>query len=279
MIKLLIRKLSVYSTVIYFYIRRHIKKLPRLRKKTAYSKKAGVSFEKYIRGIPANRIFVHVSLSAVRHFTGRADTYTYLRDLLLGNFDVLVSQAFTPGVRKTRVFNPEKEIPAYGAFARQFFTDRHFRNHDPCYSIIAAGENHFEAGDLTFAPDGIFRQMIDHDYHCLNIGLDYVTCSLMHFVEYEQRVPYLNFYREKYTIKEGLLKKPLLYPIHSNRRAYSVKGYVWWNKIRLMKDLKKTNIVNQRNIDGVVLYDFSMRKLYDFVTEKVKNDPYYLIKW
>lgn len=279
MVRYLIRKISVYSTVGYFYLRRMIKQHPALRKKWTYDKKAGIAFERFIKEIPSDKVFVHVSLSAVRSFTPGPDVYNYLRNLLQDRFSLVVSQAFTPKVRKTKVFDPEREIPAYGAFARQFFRESQFRNHDPCYSVMARGACDFKKGDLSFSRGAVFRQMADQNFYCLNIGLDFVTCSLIHLVEYEQRVPYLDFYDDEYIIREKGQDTLLSYPIHANRPAYSVKGFVWWNKIRLKRDLAKTRIVRTHKAGGVLLYAFSMLELYHFVTEKVKADPYYLIKW
>lgn len=275
----LIRKISVYSTVGYFYIRRLVRQHPRMRKKQAYSQEAGEGFEWFIGDIPPSGLFVHVSLSAVRRFTPESDTYDWLRSFLQNRFSLIVSQAFTPRVRKTKVFDPDREVPAYGAFARHFFRDCQFRNHDPCYSVMALGSHDFQQQDLSFSPEGVFAQMVDQDFYCLNIGLDYVTCSLIHFVEYEQRVPYLKFFTDEYVIRKSGHDTLLRYPIHTNQPAYSVKGFVWWNKVRLMRDLAKTDIVRSCKAGGVPLYAFSMRELYHFVTEKVKADPYYLIKW
>ncbi len=273
------RKLSVYSTVAYFYIKRAIGHHPWFKKRWTYERDAEKAFEQLISEIPSDKLFVHVAFSAIKRFSETKEAYPYLRDLLLENFATVISQAFTPDARKSKVFDPEKEVPAYGAFARLFFKDMQFRNNDPCYSVMALGEPGFSAEDLSFSADGIFRQMIDQDYHCINIGLEYVTCSLMHFVEYEQQVPYLRFFDDTYYIQTNDAKKKITYPVHSNRSAYSVKGYVWWNKIRLMKDLAKTDIVQSFNIHGVRIYCFSIRQLYRFVTLKVQDDPYYLIKW
>ncbi len=279
MFRIIFRRLSVYSTVAYYYIRRQVKQHRWLRKRWAFNEKAGPSFENFIQDVPAGKVFVHVALSPMRRFTEEKNTYAYLMDVLRSNFDVIASQAFTPQVRKTKVFDPAGELPAYGAFAKMFFRDSQFRNHDPCYSVMAAGETGFNAKDLSFQPNGLFRQMVDQGYHCVNIGLDHVTSSLMHFVEYEQRVPYLRFFDETYHIQTGNSLKTITYPLHANRSAYSVKGYIWWNKHRLMKDLDNTGIVQQRILHGVCLYSFGMQQLYRFVTEKVKADPYYLIKW
>ncbi len=194
MVRIFFRKISVYSTVAYYYIRRFIKQHPWLRKKWPYHEKAGPSFESFIEDIPADKVFVHVALSPVRCFTKEKNTYTYLMDVLRANFSVIASQAFTPQVRKTKVFDPAGEVPAYGAFAKLFFGDSQFRNHDPCYSVMATGNTGFNPEDLSFESNGIFRQMTDQDYCCINIGLDHVTCSIMHLVEYEQKVPYLRFF-------------------------------------------------------------------------------------
>ncbi len=274
-----LRKVSVYSTVMYFYFRRLVRQHPRMRKKWTYSKEAGDDFKRFIGAIPSGNLFVHVSLSAIRRFTNEKDTYEWLRSALQDRFSLVVSQAFTPGVRTSKVFDPARSLPAYGAFARRFFHDSRFRNHDPCYSVTALGPHTFHQNDLSFSPGGVFHQMADQDFYCLNIGLDYVTCSLIHLVEYEQKVPYLRFFEDEYLIRINGHDALIRYPIHTNHPAYSVKGFIWWNKIRLMRDLAKTEIVKRGIAGGVPLYAFSMRELHRFVTEKVKADPWYLIKW
>lgn len=279
MFRIIARKISVYTTVAYFYIRRAIARHPRCKKRWTFDYDAKQTFGQWVAGIPSDKVFVHVALSSVNRFSETKKAYPWLRDLLLKHFNTVSSQAFTPGVRKTKVFDPDKEVPAYGAFARLFFRDMGFRNHDPCYSVMALGGNGFREQDFSFSANGIFRQMIEQDFYCINIGLEYVTCSVMHFVEYEQKVPYLRFFDDTYYIQSGNATRKIIYPVHDNRGAYSVKGYVWWNKVRLMKDLSNTGIVQSVNIQGVRLYGFGMRHLYEFVTRKVQSDPFYLIKW
>ena len=277
--KIVFRKISVYSTIAYYYFRRRFKQASRPLTKWTYSPKAGERFEQLMAEVPSDKVFMHAGLSPLKRFTPGTDTYAYLKGLMFKHFKVVVSQGFTPVVRKTRIFDPEKERPAYGAFARLFFRDATYRNPDPCYSVMGAGEVPFDPEAFSFSSDGPFRQMVEEDFYCINVGLDVFTCSLLHYIEYEQQVPYLEFFEDIYYIRKGDKKKKIAYPIHTNKKGYSVKGYVWWNRQRLMKDLKKSGLLAGEKIEGVRFWCFSLKKLYDFVSQKVKNDPYYLIKW
>lgn len=279
MLDLILRKISVYSTVAYFYMQRYLLGNRLFQRRVRYSKDAAERFEQAIGEVPADKVFVHVALSSVRRFTTDQDTFAYLADAMKTKFRVLASQSFTPGVRKTKVFDPDKTLPAYGSFSGLLFHERTWRNEDPCYSVITSGDPGWPHNMLSFSTDGVFRQMIRENYWCINIGIDYVTCSLMHLVEYEQRVPYLDFFTDGFSIhKNGQIIR-IDYPLHKNKRGYSVKGYVWWNKIRLMRDLRKAGFVRSHNPGGIPVFCFPMSELYAFVTEKVKKDPYYLIKW
>ncbi len=271
-------KCSVYSTIAYFYLKRHISQHRWFRKRYVCQPATAATFEKITGNIPSEKVFVHVAMSAIKTFTEK-NSYQYLKKLLEDNFSVIACQAFTPGVRKKKIFDPVHEKPAYGTFAQLFVKDAVFRNHDPCYSVAASGNVCWSPETFSFTGNGIFRKMVEEDFYCMNVGMEHVTCSLMHFVEYEQRVPYLHFYNERYIVRLGQKEVSVKYPIHSNKRGYSVKGYIWWNKHRLMNDLMKTTLVNVYNIGGVTVYCFSMQQLYHFVTGKVKNDPCYLIKW
>ncbi len=273
------RKASVYSTIAYYYFRRRFKQASRPFVHWNYSKKAGERFEHLMGEIPSDKIFMHAGLSPLKRFTPGKDTYSYLKGLMFKHFKVVASQGFTPSVRKTKVFDPEKERPAYGAFAKLFFRDASFRNLDPCYSVLAAGKAGFQEQAFSFSAEGPFRQMVEEDFYCINVGLDVFTCSLLHYIEYEQRVPYLEFFTDNYSIRREEQTEQIAYPIHTNKKGYSVKGYVWWNRQRLMRDLKKSGLLSGEKIEGVRFWFFSMKKLYDFVSQKVKNDPYYLIKW
>ncbi len=196
------------------------------------------------------------------------------------HFSVIASQAFTPQVRKSKVFDPLSTKPAYGAFAKNFFEqDAGFRNLDPCYSVMASGKVTWDKMRPSFSPDGVFQQMLDEDFYCLNVGLDHVTCSLMHYIEYRQRVPYLHFDNQRFTLILDGKEQEADHCLHQNKSAYSVKGFVWWNRYRLMQGLKKTDILQSATLHGVRFYAFSMRDLYQFVTGKVKKDPFYLITW
>lgn len=278
--KWLVRKISVYSSLAYFYIRRAIKEHPRFRKSWTFHPGSAALFEKTLAEVPAEKVFLHVALSSIKRFSNNEDPYVYLRDLLSENFRVVTSQAFTPAVRKTKYFDPRETPPAFGQFAKLFFRrDATFRNLDPCYSVIAQGDHGLNENDLTFTPNGIFRQMIEQDYYCINIGLDYITCSLIHLIEYEQRVPYRIFYKDRFTLEKDGQTEEIGYTLHKGHPGYGIKGYVWWNKIRTNIDLLRRGIVRKYYIHGVPMYVFSLKALHRFITEKVKKDPYYLIKW
>ncbi len=279
MSNIVFRKISVYSTIFYYYTRRFLVQHPWLRKKWAFDATAAAAFERLISELPADKIFVHASLSPLKRFTSNPDTYAYLHEQFKTHFVSVVSQGFTPVVRKTKVFDVDNEPPAYGAFAKFFLNDCQFRNMDPCYSVMAMGETGFSPGDLSFSPNGIFRQMVDQDYLCVNIGLDHITCSLLHLLEYDHQVPYLQFIRESYTVRAKGAEQMLSVLIHKNRSAYAVKGYVWWNRRRLEVDLLRKGIVSSHSVGGVRVCYFSMRELYGFLSKKLQQNPFYLITW
>ncbi len=280
MLKEIYRRLSVYSTIGWYYFRRLIRQHPWLKKSYHHVPGAGEEFRDFLRRIPADKLFVHTSLSAVNRFTDQPDKYAFLMQHFWDHFSVIASQAFTPQVRKTRVYDPLSTKPAYGAFAKTFFQrDAGFRNLDPCYSVMASGHVAWDEKVASFASNGVFQQMVNEEFYCLNIGLDHVTCSLMHYVEYQQQVPYLQFGNERFRLVLDGKEHEMSHCLHQNKPAYSVKGFVWWNKRRLMQDLKKTDIVQRVTLHDVRVYAFSMRALYLFVSEKVKKDPFYLISW
>ncbi len=280
MLKEIYRRLNVYSTIGWYYFRRFIRQHPWLKKSYHHVPGAGAGFRDFLNRIPADKLFVHVSLSAANRFTDQPDKYAVLMQHFRDHFSIIASQAFTPQVRKTRVYDPLSTKPAYGAFAKNFFRrDAEFRNHDPCYSVMASGNVSWDEKAASFARDGVFQQMMDEDFYCLNIGLDHITSSLMHYVEYRHKVPYLLFGNERFRLVLNGKEHEVSYCLHQNKAAYSVKGFVWWNRYRLMQDLKKTDIVQHDTLHGVRVYAFSMRELYQFVSDKVKKDPFYLITW
>ncbi len=274
------RRLNVYSTIGWFYFRRLIRQHPWLKKSYRHIPGADEALLNFLGQIPVDKLFVHVSLSAVNRFTVQPDKYAFLMKHFRDHCSVIASQAFTPQVRKTKLYDPLVTQPAYGAFAKIFFQrDAEFRNLDPCYSVMARGKVAWDETANSFAGDGVFQQMLDEDFYCLNIGMDHVTCSLLHYVEYQQQVPYLQFDNQRFALILDGKKQEVTHCLHQNKPTYSVKGFVWWNRFRLMQDLKKTDILQRDKVHGVRLYAFSMRELYQFVTEKVKKDPFYLITW
>ena len=275
----LLRKANVYSTIAYFYLDRAIGQHPWFRRSYAYNADAERQFMDFLGEVPAQRVFVHVALSKVKRFSPTPDPYQYLADRLKTRFDLVSSQGFTPQNRLKSSFNPQDDVPPYGSFASRFFGDMDWRNMDPCYSVMAMGDVTWPRRSFTFSEDGIFRQMLKDNMYCLNIGLPYPSCSLMHLVEYEQKVPYLDFTERRYTLPSGPATEAIQYRLHENRREYAVKGFVWWNKLRLARDLNKTEIVKEKRVGGVSLRYFSLREIHAFVTGKVKQDPFYLITW
>ncbi len=270
---------SVYSTIAYFYLRRNLWGHPLLRRKYTYAAAAKEAFNAFLASVPADRVFVHVALSVAKRFASDQKAYEYLIDALDHHFSLVVSQAFTPAGRKTKCFDPHRDAPAYGGFAARFFKDMSWRNLDPCYSVMARGDTGWDPQALSFSPEGIFKQMIHEDMYCLNIGLDYPTCSMLHLIEYEQRPPYLFFVEEDFLLQTMGKEYPILYNLHKNQGAYSVKGFVWWNKIRLARDLKEAGLVHAFRAGGVPLCYFSMRDVYEFVSDRLRQDPFYLVTW
>lgn len=269
---------NIYTCSAYYLLRKEIKK--RWKPSFRYDPDAQQRMEAFIAEVPASKVFVHVALSATRLFSPAPDGYGWLKTLLCDRFSAVVTNAFTPSVIKSKTFDIREDRPVYGAFARKLFHDRTFRNADPLYSVCGAGDTGLDKNRFSFSPDGVFRQMIDQGYYGLNIDIDNITSSLLHFIELNCCPPYVEVHRDLFNIvtENGPRKENYLY--YKYRKRYAVNNKtVMFSRNKIKKDLIRASILITQRHKGASVSYFSYKEFYDFITGKLEKNPFYLVTW
>ncbi len=269
---------NIYTCSAYYLIRKEVKK--RWKTSFKYDAEAQNRLEGFINQVPADKVFVHVALSTSKLFSPVPDGYAWLKELLGNHFQAAVTNAFTPYVNETKAFDIKQDKPVYGAFAKKLFQEHTFRNADPLYSVCGIGDTGLDERRFSFTPDGVFRQMIDQGYYGLNIDIDNITSSLLHFIELSCRLPYVELRRDLFNIRaeKGTRKEQYLY--YRYKKGYAVNNKtIMFSRDKIIKDLVKASIMKVQRHKGASASYFSYKEFYDFVTGKLEKDPFYLVTW
>ena len=107
----------------------------------------------------------------------------------------------------------------------------------------------------------------------VNIGLDHLIISLIHYIEYICKVPYRKLFKIKGQV--SLAKnKPLSYDFYARDRN-SIYG-LDWEKIE--EDLMRNSIIKKSKKNILNFKWIKVKELSDFVKFKIEENPYYLVK-
>ncbi len=271
-------KPNIYTCSAYYLLRKEVKK--QWKPSFKYNAEAQHRLEDFIEQVDTDKVFVHVALSASKLFSPVPDGYAWLRELLCSRFQAVATNAFTPYVNETKTFDIKQDEPVYGAFAKKLFQEHTFRNADPLYSVCGLGDTGLDEKSFSFTHDGVFWQMIDQGYYGLNIDIDNITSSLLHFIELNHQLPYIEIHRELFRINsvEVSIKAEYLYYRYQKKFSVNNKSIMFnWHKIR--RDLLKASVLKAQRYNGASVSYFSYKDFYDFIAGRLEKDPFYLVTW
>ena len=271
-------KSNIYTCSAYYLLRKEVKK--RWKTSFKYDAEAQNRLEDFISQVPADKVFVHVALSASKLFSPVPDGYVWLKELLCSRFQAVVTNAFTPYVHETKTFDIKQDKPVYGAFAKKLFQDHTFRNADPLYSVCGLGDTGLGEKRFSFTHDGVFRQMIDQGYYGLNIDIDGMISSLFHYAEFTLRPPYIDQQKDTLSIIRDNKESLAEYPFYRYKKEFSVNNKsIMFNRDKVRKDLLQASVLKKLSFKGATVSCFSYQGFYELLSQKLEKDPFYLVTW
>lgn len=225
-------------------------------------------FERYNDSV----IFAHVGLSDINEALP-GNPYEQVLNTLEQNFDSVLAPGFTDYFKTSRVYSKQHSRPKHGMFNWLFLDDANYRTDDACRSILVSGEYDFEGREHheTFCPNGCFAQLSEDDVLVTSIGTPWLMCSFLHYLEWKNRVPYVA--EQTY---DGILYDG------DNRRQIEQTTPYWdgfwrFNKLKLQRAWRAHDIIDEFDLNGLRVFFASLADIDDFVSQKIRSDPYYLV--
>lgn len=229
---------------------------------------------------PDSNIYLYVGLKKLRKITGM--DYTKLTEriteILINNFKAksILVPTNTFIFRKSRVFSIVYSPSEVGVFSELFRKIANFRTIDPIHNFSIWSKEISFYRDLdyqnTFSAKGLFGSTISDNYFALNIGTDEFKVHHIHYLEYQHKVPYLNFEKNLFN---GVVFDSNNNPIEVEQENLASK-HVW--KINFFKQtnaLRKANVLKEYSYKGIHVKYVTTADYCKVFNQKLKQNQYY----
>ena len=204
---------------------------------------------------------------------------------LLNNFinsyfqkdSTLLFPSFTYSFCKTGVFDKKKTPSEVGIFDEYIRNQRDYERSDhPIFSFSVKGKfkNLFMNNSNSCSGDGsVFEKLYTFDAKILFLGCRFITSStFLHFVEQKNMVPYryskifFPRYKMKYPNYEYYVTAKEKFKFDNRKK-----------ELQIEKDLLSKQILKRTKINNFNILICSARNVFDFVSKKIKKNPYYIL--
>lgn len=219
-----------------------------------------------------NVIFAHVGLSDINTALP-GNPYEQALRALDDNFESILAPGFTDYFKTSRVYSKQYSRPKHGTFNPLFLEDANYRTDDACRSILVRGEYKFEERNHhdTFSSDGCFAQLSEDDILLTSIGTPWLVCSFLHYLEWKYRVPYVTKQSFEGVLFDGDDRREIV-----QKTPYQ-DGPWRFNKLKLQRHWREHDLVDEYNLEGLRVFFVSLSDMDEFVGDKLRSDPFYLV--
>ena len=227
-------------------------------------------------------IILHVKLKSLKkYYNIPYDTLTkkILELLAPTKPKNIIVPSFTYSFTSNKPFDKANSISEVGVFS-EIFRLQHskYRTNDPIFSFCHIKTVKKEYDNVNFNAAFTTNSIWDYFYNknvtILNIGLDHLVVSLIHYLEFIYKVPYRKLIKIKGTVISEKKRKSLTYDFYAREKncIYALD----WHKIEA--DLIKNNIMKINSKKNLNFKCIRILELSKFVEYKIKENPYYLVK-
>jgi len=194
----------------------------------------------------------------------------------------LVVPTFTYSFCKNGIFNKDNSNSEVGIFTEYFRNQRNvIRSNHPIFSVSSKGPNsQLFTDNLSNSSTGngsIFERLKVFDAYILFIGAKFIeSCTFLHYIEQCQKIEYrYSKYFKGRVIEKNKTTNGNWEFFVRNTELYKFKK---WNKFpKIERDLIKNNILKSKKISNLEISYCSSRLLFNFVSQKLKKDTYYIL--
>ena len=191
----------------------------------------------------------------------------------------IIVPTFTYSFTNNKTFNKLSSRSEVGLFSEIFRLQhsRH-RTNDPIFSFCHKKNFPKEYEKINFNAafinNSIWEYFYKKDVTIVNIGLDHLIISLIHYIEFICNVPYRKIIKIKGTVELEKIKKSLIYNFYA-RDKKSIYALDW---IKIEADLIENNII-KTNYKKILNFKWlKTSELGNYIKSKIKENPYYLVK-
>tara|TARA_Y200000002_G_C22666309_1_gene658126 strand:- start:428 stop:1213 length:786 start_codon:yes stop_codon:yes gene_type:complete len=254
-------------------------------------KKREIKFDKTISNLfksykinNRDTIFLHIKLRNLK--TKYNISYKKLSSIIVENFEKrgvknILVPSFFYSFDKKRKFDVNKTVSENGFFS-EFFRKRYaqYRSNDPFFSVcfyrkelIKSKEKKIDFNS-SFKKKTIWNELFKNNVTIVNIGLDHLIITLIHYIEYDCKVPYRGFFKRKGYKKINKKLSPITYNLYGRKNLDDVG--LDWPKIE--KFLIKKKIIKKSGNSSINFKCFKIKDAAKVLKPQIKKNPYFLVK-
>ncbi len=243
--------------------------------------------------IPKNKILlVHLKLKNIIDKLELKDiypkiNYSELSDLIIKILKEelfakgIVVPSFTYSFTKKGIFNKLEMKSEVGRFGEEVRVQNKLKRiFDPVFSVIDCHsilpESKYHNIQLSaFGSGSIWEYLSEKDCYILNVNLDELISTHLHYLEFKKNVPY-RFNKDFFgkVSETGIEWQEIKYTYYVRQISLDTK----WRRSKIEKDLlKKGDNFQSFSYKGINLKAFSTSCLNQCIGKLIENDPYYLI--
>lgn len=221
-----------------------------------------------------NTVFLHAGLKSIKKAFA-VNPYLFLLTKMSKYFSSILVPGFTPSFRRSGLYHKQFSRPEVGKFSELFLQDAHYRTDDPLHSIQVKGEFRFPHCNHqdTFGLNGCYSRLDQENILYCNIGIRELVCVQIHFIENTLEAPYVT----KKELKGIIYYNETEYA-EISQLNYAQTRLTLWNRRKIEKDMLDLNIMDKYNLNGLILKFFRAGDLRKMLEEKIRKDPWYLVK-
>lgn len=218
-------------------------------------------------------VILHVNLKAIKKKgTTYSETALSLIKLVQNQQPAsIIIPTFTYSFTKTHLFNLFDTPSEVGKFSEEIrlFHDKEFRTRDPIFSVIDILNFGFQTSEWNedaFGKNSIWQFWNDKNGIIINIGLDTIVSTQIHYIEKQSKVPYRENILIQGTAVDTVAKSKTTEfesDINYQYFARNLDINAKWDRPKILSVLKRHNTVKE--------YDWNNSNLRCFRAKNIRN--------
>lgn len=185
--------------------------------------------------------------------------------------------AFTYSFCKTGIFNSKKSPSEVGIFDEYIRNKTGFNRTDhPIFSFSCKGKHEeifLNNSNSSTGNGSVFEKLYVLDAKILFLGCRFINSNtFLHFIEQKNTIPYR--YSKTFFPRNKMKYSNYEYYVRAKEKYFF---YKYGKSTKIEKDLIAKKILKRTFVDKFEISVCSTRDIFNFVSKKIKNDPFYIL--